>query len=267
MIRREFADETLMAFADGEVDDVTAAAIEKTMEPDVARQVNLFLETRIQAKEALRPVLDEPVPDRLSQSVWRMIDEAKRRSAPSHASEGARVIAFRANENRVPSRLQRSLMMPLAASLVATAFSIGGYLLGIGMQGQPQGLEVAGLDSPALSEALGQVASGEETVLAGSTDRIRVIATFRDGTGSLCREFEIESANRSAVTAVACRSNDIWAVNFAVAGSAADGGYAPASSMEALDAYLAAAGAHQPMSREDEAAALRLLGSLGQAEE
>ncbi|AFL50991.1 anti-sigma factor RsiW [Sinorhizobium fredii] len=258
MIRCEFADETLMAFADGELDDATAATIEKAMEPDIASQVALFLEARIQAKEALRPVLDEPVPDRLSQSVWRMIDDAKRRSAPSHASEAARVVAFEAKENRV--RLQRSWIMPLAASLVAIAFGIGGYSLGIGMQDQSQGLNVTGLNGPALSDALGQIASGAEAVLAGSSDRIRVVASFRDESGSLCREFEIEAANRSTVIAVACRSNDVWAVNFAVAASAADGGYAPASSMGSLDAYLAAAGAHEPLSREDEATALRLLG-------
>ncbi|TIM62469.1 MAG: anti-sigma factor, partial [Mesorhizobium sp.] len=51
-----------MAFADGELDDATAAAIEKAMQPDIASRVALFLETRIQVKEALMSVLDEPVP-------------------------------------------------------------------------------------------------------------------------------------------------------------------------------------------------------------
>ncbi|WP_419696239.1 anti-sigma factor family protein [Mesorhizobium muleiense] len=259
MIRREFADETLMAFADGELDDATAAAIEKAMQPDIASRVALFLETRIQVKEALMPVLDEPVPDRLSQSVQRMIDEAERRSVPSPASEGARVVAFRARDNQAMRRPQASWIMPLAASLVAVVFGFGGYFFGFASQNQPHGLEVAGQDSP-LSEALGQVASGEEAVLAGSTDRIRAVATFRDGTGSLCREFEIDSANRSTVISVACHSDHGWAVNFAVVAPARDGGYAPASSSEALDSYLAATGAHEPLSREDEAAALRSLG-------
>lgn len=259
MIRCEFADETLMAFADRELDDATAAAIEKAMQPDIASRVALFLETRIQVKEALMPVLDEPVPDRLSESVQRMIDEARRRSVPSHASEGARVVAFRAGDNQAMRRPQGSWIMPLAASLVAVVFGFGGYLFGFAIQNQPHGLEVAGQDSP-LSEALGQVASGEETALAGSTDRIRAVATFRDGTGSLCREFEIDSANRSTVISVACYSDNAWAVNFAVVAPARDGGYAPASSTEALDSYLAATGAHEPLSREDEAAALRSLG-------
>jgi anti-sigma factor RsiW len=262
MIRCEFADETLMAFADGELDDATAAAIEKAMQPDIASRVALFLETRIQVKEALMPVLDEPVPDRLSESVQRMIDEARRRSVPSHASEGARVVAFRARHNQAMPRPRGSWIMPLAASLVAVALGVGGYFFGFGSQNQPHGLEVAGQDSPALSEALGQVASGEEAALAGSTDRIRVVATFRDGTGSLCREFEIDSANRSTVISVACHSDHGWAVNFAVVAPARDGGYAPASSTEALDSYLAATGALEPLSREDEATALRSLGKV-----
>ncbi|WP_329608768.1 anti-sigma factor [Mesorhizobium muleiense] len=248
-----------MAFADGELDDATAAAIEKAMQSDIASRVALFLETRVQAKEALGPVLDEPVPDRLSQSVQRMIDEARRRSVPSDASERAHVVAFRARDNRAMPRPQASWIMPLAASLVAVVFGCGGYFFGFASQNQPHGLEVAGQDSP-LSEALGQVASGEEAVLAGSTDRIRAVATFRDGAGSLCREFEIDSANRSTVISVACHSNHGWAVNFAVVAPARDGGYAPASSSEALDSYLAATGAHEPLSREDEAAALRSLG-------
>ncbi|TIQ93564.1 MAG: anti-sigma factor, partial [Mesorhizobium sp.] len=106
-----------MAFADGELDDATAAAIENAMQPDIASQVALFLETRIQVKEALMPVLDEPVPDRLSQSVQRMIDEARRRSVPSHASQRARVVAFGAGDNRAMPRPQGSWIMPLAASL------------------------------------------------------------------------------------------------------------------------------------------------------
>lgn len=265
MISREFDDETLMAFADGELDEETAAAVEKAMATNegLARRVALFVQTRVQVKEALRPLLEEPVPERLSQSVRRLIDEAKRHGFPSDDSETPRVVALKANDNRVPSLLQRSWIMPLAASLIAIACGIGGYVVGIGAQ-DPDGLEVAGLNSPALSEALRLQPSGEETVLTGSNDRFRVVASFRDESGSLCREFEINSASRSTVISVACLSNDAWAVNFAVVAPAGDGGYAPASSMEALDSYLAASGAHEPLSGEDEAAALR---SLGQAQE
>jgi anti-sigma factor RsiW len=267
MISREFDDETLMAFADGELDEEIAAAVERAMETndDLTRRVARFLHIRVEVKEALRPLLEEPVPERLSQSVRRMIDDAKRHGVPSDDSEvPPRVVRLRANDNRVPSLLQRSWITPLAASLVAIACGVGGYLAGIGTQDPQGGLEVAGLNSQALTETLRRLPSGEETVLADSNDRIRMVASFRDESGAFCREFEVDSANRSTVISVACLSNDAWAVNFAVVAPAGDGGYAPASSMEALDSYLAASGAHEPLSREDEAAALR---SLGQAQE
>jgi anti-sigma factor RsiW len=261
MIVREFDDRTLMAFADGELDDETAAAVEKAMETDddLAGRVALFLDTRVRAKEALQPLLDEPVPEALGQSVRRMADEAKQRGA-SRDEGTARVVVSGLPGGRVLPLRQRRWVMPLAASVAAAAvavvFGIGGYLAGIGTGGAPQGLGVAGLDSPALSEALGRVASGEQAVLADSGDRIRAVASFRDANGALCREFEVDTAAGSSVVSVACRADGAWSVRFAVVAPVRDGGYAPASSMEALDAYLASAGAHEPLSREDEAEAL-----------
>ncbi|MGK9168139.1 hypothetical protein KXR53_17650 [Inquilinus limosus] len=256
MTARAFDDQTLMAFADGELDDETAAAVEKAIETDdeLAGRVALFLETRGRAKEALAPLLEEPVPEALSRSVRRMADEARSRGAPSDGGEVVRVLP--ATGRRAPSLRHRPWAMPLAASFAAIVFGLGGYLVGIGVQGTPQGLEMAGLSSPAISEALGRVASGETAVLAGSNDRLRAIASFRDAGGALCREFEVDTAGGATVISVACRSNDAWSVRFAVAAPAGEGGYAPASSTEALDAYLAAIGAHEPLSREDEAKAL-----------
>ncbi|WP_342241468.1 anti-sigma factor family protein [Inquilinus sp. OTU3971] len=257
MIAREFDDRTLMAFADGELDDETAAAVEKAMETDddLAGRVALFLDTRARAKESLQPLLDEPVPEALGQSVRRMVDEAKQRGV-SRDEGAAHVAAPGAAGGRALPLRQRRWIVPLAASVAAIAFGVGGYLAGVGTGDAPQGLSVAGLGSPALSEALGRVASGEDSVLAGSGDRIRAVASFRDANGVLCREFEVDTAAGSSVVSVACRADGAWSVRFAVVAPVRDGGYAPASSMEALDAYLASAGAHEPLSREDEAEAL-----------
>jgi anti-sigma factor RsiW len=253
MIARAFDDRTLMAFADGELDDETAAAIEQAMatDDDLAGRVALFLDTRIQAKDALRPLVDEPVPEALSRSVRRMADEARSRS---ETAAPAATIATAARTR--PPVARRPWLMPLAASLAAIVFGLGGYLIGAGDGSAPQGFAVAGLGSPALSEALGQVPSGQEAVLANSGGRLRAVASFRDAGGVLCREFEVDTAADSSVVSVACREDDAWSVRFAVVAPVRDGGYAPASSMEALDAYLASAGAHEPLSPADEAAAL-----------
>lgn len=252
MIAREFDDRTLMAFADGELDDETAAAVEQAMatDDDLAGRVALFLDTRIQAKDALRPLVEEPVPEALGRSVRRMVDEAKSRQGTA-----AQIGSIAAAGRTRPSPMRRPWIMPLAASVAAVVFGLGGYLIGMGGRDAPQGFAVAGLSSPALSEALGRVPSGGDAVLAGSGDRLRAVASFRDAGGALCREFEVDSAG-SSVVSVACRADGAWSVRFAVVAPARDGGYAPASSMEALDAYLASAGAHEPLSPADEAAAL-----------
>jgi hypothetical protein len=56
--------------------------------------------------------------------------------------------------------------------------------------------------------------------------------------------------------AVACHGGGAWDVPFTVAAGQADGGYAPASSLEALDAYLAAVGAGPPLEPAAEREAL-----------
>jgi hypothetical protein len=91
------------------------------------------------------------------------------------------------------------------------------------------------------------VPAGGETAVGD--DRFRAIATFRVDGGGLCREFEVDHADASSVVAVACRVDDEWRVTFTVASAATTEGYAPVSSLEALEGYLAAVGAAPPLSR------------------
>ena len=84
-----------------------------------------------------------------------------------------------------------------------------------------------------------------------------MIASFRDVDDQLCREFEIDRPDRTTFVSVACRAGGTWSVQFTVAAASQnDSGYAPASSLEALDAYLQAVGAGEPLSEAAEKAAL-----------
>ncbi len=154
----------------------------------------------------------------------------------------------------------RRWTLPLAASIAAVVGGIGGYLLALPGAPEQNSLHVAGINSPALGEALATVASGQEQELPETSQRFRAIATFRDSAGALCREFEVDSPDRSTVISVACRSGNAWQVSFAVVAAGTDAGYAPASSTEALDAYLTAIAAQAPMEEGEEAQALRELG-------
>ncbi|MEI8701205.1 MAG: anti-sigma factor [Mesorhizobium sp.] len=251
MTEETFSDEILMRFADGELDPETVARIEQAMEIDdrLVTRVGMFIETRAQAQAALKPLLDEPVPEKLVAAVEQMV-EAKRAS-----EKAASVLPFGGGRMAgPPSRSQ--WLLPIAASLAAVVGALAGYWAAGTNERAQGGLWVAGVIRPALGQALETVESGKEIKLAGISDRFRAIATFRNDSQDLCREFEVDSQDRSTVMSVACRSGDEWRVSFAVVAPGDAGGYAPASSAEALDAYLSAIEAGTPMSAEEEIQAL-----------
>jgi anti-sigma factor RsiW len=252
-----FSDEMLMRFADGELDADEMAVIEQAMatNDNLVARVAMFIETKAEAQSALKPLLDEPVPEKLKATVEAMI-EAKR-AQEKHAEDKpvTTVMPFEVRKAAAKPTV-RQWTLPLAASLAAVIGGLAGYWsANTGDRGQG-GLWVAGVIRPALGEALATVESGKEIRLAGISDRFRVIATFRNSAQDVCREFEVDSADRSTVVSVACRSGDEWRVSFAVVALGDAQGYAPASSTEALDAYLAAIEAGESLSAEDEATAL-----------
>jgi anti-sigma factor RsiW len=258
MTKADFSDEILMRFADGELDPETSARIEHALETDddLLARLALFTETRAQTQAALKPLLDEQVPDHLVAAVQRMVDEKR---AGSNKTSPADVVPFRKRAHASP--LNGKWALPIAASLVAALLGgLAGHWLSSNNGRAADGLQVAGVGGgPALVEALTTSPAGTETRLPGSNQRFRVIATFRDSQETLCREFEVDSPDRSTVISVACHSDDQWRVSFAVVAPGNSDGYAPASSTEALDAYLAAINAGAPMSAEEEEKALRTI--------
>jgi hypothetical protein len=114
---------------------------------------------------------------------------------------------------------------------------------------------VALIDAPGVTDALSTLASGEETELVGGAGTFRAVSSFVDGGDRLCREFEYAATGRAYV-AVACREEADWSLAFAMGTGGETGGYVPASSLETLDSYLTAIDAGQPLSLDDEAAAL-----------
>ncbi|ASY72244.1 anti-sigma factor [Sinorhizobium fredii USDA 205] len=256
MTRTDFSDEILMRFADGELDAEISAEIEREMETDDAlvARLALFIETRHAAKIAMQPLLEEPLPAELTAAVERVI--AAKTSAQNESGASVLPFARRAANDRRASRW----LAPVAASLAAVIAGFGGYWLGRGGQPTAEGvLPPTALSSPALEEALETVVSGEERQLSGPNQRFRAIATFRDNDQALCREFEVDSPDRSTVVSVACRAGAEWRVTFAVVARGDSGGYAPASSTETLDAYLTAINAGAPLEAEEEA---KVLGGL-----
>lgn len=240
-------EEMLMAYADGQLSPAEAAEVEKAMADDeaIAARVAVFADSRKEMQRAFGTAA--PVPDALADQI-RAMARADAMERGSRA-EVAKIVTLADRRRTVPF-----WQLPLAASVALGLGFLGGWL-GAPEDGAASGFQIADLDDPALVSALGRMRSGER--LAVGDGELAVIASFRDGDGVLCREFEHDAAGGRTVVAVACHEGDAWEIGFAVTAAAADaGGYAPASSLEALDAWLNATEAGAPLSDDEEAAAL-----------
>jgi anti-sigma factor RsiW len=245
-------DQQLMAYIDGALAPDEAATVEQALavDEDLAAKAAAFADSAALAKRALGTA--PPVPDSLAAAIRAMAEaDAARRQAL--AAPTAQVFDLAARRKTVPF-----WQLPLAASIALTVGVFGGWL------GKPQGeaasgLAIAAIDEAALVEALTTVKSGERADIGGGAE-FAAITTFRDGNGQLCREFEHDQAEGGTVVAVACKDDATWAIRLAVAAVATDAvGYAPASSLDTLDAWLSATEAGAPLSDDEEAAALAAL--------
>jgi hypothetical protein len=210
-----FSDETVMAYADGELDAATRAALEAAMALDaqLAQRVARHRALRGRLRAALDPVLDEPLPERLLASV-------RGAPAPPHAAD---VIALK--RKAVP-RWSWPQWGAIAASLV------GGALLGPLLLRAPADGALVSRDgqvpaSGALARALtGQLASSQPP---GAPVQIGV--SFRAGNGDYCRTFVLRGT--SALAGLACRGQEAWRLEVLAqnpAQPAAAAGYRPAGS-------------------------------------
>ncbi|MGE6781896.1 anti-sigma factor family protein [Ensifer adhaerens] len=258
----EFSDEILMAFADGELDEETTRRVEAALETDddVMARVAMFMETRAAASDALKPVLDEPVPDELVAKVRAMAAAAggAARTADAPVTGDDNVVAFRRPQDQAaalrggPSRL----LMAMAASLLVVVGGAGGYLLRGGGLADAGSIQVAGTIGPALSAILDQAASGEDVVVGEGQGTVRLVSAFELGSGQLCREYELTQPGEPGLVSVACRKANVWQTRLAVARPEGGDGYAPASSLETVDAFLTSIGAGQPLDADAEKKAL-----------
>ncbi len=246
-------DEKLMAYADGELNAAEAAEVERAMAEDeaLALRVTLFAGSRKAVREAAMAT-PLAVPEALAEKV--------RALGAAHAA--GRAAAEKAPDKIVDLSARRrpagSWQLPLAASIALAIGAIGGWIVAHSST-TPAGLEIAALGDPAIVEALSTLPSGERQVLDNG-NQFAAIASFEDGGGRFCREFEYDQVSGTTLVAVACHDQTHWDVRFAIAAPAATPGlYAPASSLETLDAYLSATGAGAPLSTADEAAALSAL--------
>jgi hypothetical protein len=179
----KFSQETLMAYADGELDAETRRAIEAEMavDPQVAQEVEKHRALRVDVGQAFAGVLTEQVPARLLRTATKAKAMPRRQwSWPEWTS--------------------------IAASLLIGVF--GGYLML--RPDRVSGIIASGADghviaSGALAQALSEQLSSDD----GSA--VDIGLSFRTKSGEYCRTFATHA--EAQVVGFACRAADVWRID------------------------------------------------------
>mgnify|MGYP001810487300 CR=1 FL=1 len=266
---RRWTDEHLSAFIDGALEPHDADALMDELSRDDALAARLadLTEANAAISGAFDAPLHEPAPERLralveayapppasSTPAAEVVDLAARRAAASAAVGEKRAGSAAAG----PAPAWR---MPIAAGLaLAVGAVIGAQVAGFGGERRLVQLEAALIErGDPLHRALSSTPSAQSMQLAGGA-QVRPVLSFMDGSGRLCREFEMAS-NASMALGVACRNDADWRLELLV--PAADRptgatGYVQASGYNeaAVDAVLTRLKAGEPLSADAEAKAL-----------
>ncbi|RIV90667.1 anti-sigma factor [Aurantiacibacter xanthus] len=212
------SDEQLAAFADGELtgDEQAAVAAAVAADPALAQAVARHRALREKLAARFAPVLDEPLPARLTASLAPL--QAPSQTAPSADN----VVPF-------PARARRRWGWAVAPALAASlALAIFLPRTGDGPAGAVDGVLAQTLDRQLVADQ------------SGDADP-RILLSFRRSGGDYCRAFA-----GSAQSGIACREDGGWHMVETAAGGAGQGtAYRQAGSSElmALAQEMAVGGA------------------------
>jgi hypothetical protein len=216
-------DETLMAFADGELDAATRAEVEAALrdDPDLAKRVARHVALRQRVRVAYSSELTEPVPPRL-------LDAARRASAP-----GGNVVNLQDARNaksRDTSDVEtRAVSWRPAAAIAASV--IVGFALGYAnrFQGLSGGPLVRGSDGALTANGtLAKALSTQLTATQGAQSEVHIGVSFLAKSGEYCRTFFLRGA--ISPSGLACRHGEQWRVEtLGQASDVADTGYRTAA--------------------------------------
>ncbi|MFM9864284.1 MAG: anti-sigma factor family protein [Micropepsaceae bacterium] len=227
----EIDEQTLMAFADGELDAAAAAEVRDALEHDAALQTRLdrLHEMDGMLRAAISPGSD--IPSRFA----RLLKPA----TPAVNIPRAWVPAGAA----IAAGLAILMMGAVLSSPTAWLQQTGG------------GLAIAG----PVAEAVATAPSG--SIFESGALRVRPVVSFTDGSGRSCRDLNVRDGDRAA-RIIACRDRQsgTWLVEAMSNAAAAESGdvYRPAGAEKSpvIDAALRGLGAKAPMGSQEEAAAI-----------
>jgi len=223
----KFSDETLMAYADGELDDDQRAAIERALgaDPALAERVAQHQALRSDVFAAFAPILDEAVPPALTAAA--MPDKV----ADLNAARAARVEQAAVARRRWSWPEWGAIAAMLAVGVLAGSQIGGGGDAALTLAQGAGGKLVA----------RGQLATALSQQLAASEGAVHIGVSFAARDGSLCRSFVMHGT-----AGLACRNGNDWQVPVmaeAAGGAAGEyrqaGSAMPSAVLDAIDARIA----------------------------
>jgi Anti-sigma factor NepR len=223
--------ERLSAYLDGALspDEASALELELAQNPQLADQLAQLSAADAALRQAFGGVVDEPVPERLSD----LLEKPRTAEVYNLAKERAK----RAERTKLPARFDWRAGVAIAATLLIGIFSFSQVSEGPGSRGDP------------IQVALDTTASGTKASLKdGRTLTPRL--SFAAADGRYCREFAL-----GVQDGIACNGKEGWKIEALVKGSsgdAAEGGYATAGGSTALDSVYRRLGAGEPVSVAEE---------------
>ena len=220
-----YDEETLMAYADGELDDSLNAEISAAIgrDPALAQRVQRHRALRAEVAAAYSNVLGQPLPERLL-------------AAAGAPPPRAQVLQFARKPAGAAPRWGSREWLALAASLVL------GMLLSWRFIAPSQGaLVTASNGALVASGALARALDSQLASSQGSEEPVQIGLTFRSQDGSYCRSFTLKSASTAGL---ACRDSGEWRIPVTAAVTRSEASVRQASSppeavLSAIEARIA----------------------------
>lgn len=239
--RRQFTNEELMTFADGEADPALKSALAAALERDraLAERLEIFRSTARSLKHAFPPQTDREADRKIAAA---MQEALRAENATAHRESS--IIAFPARRTLFENRWVGAA----AAAVILGIGLVSGYLAG---QRTLPAVQFAAGAAADMAEAFAKLASGSSVQVEGG--KLTLIATYRSARGELCREYELDAPAPGKMTGLACIHANEWRTIAQIFSETEGAGYIPAGEDELVEALAARAGMTGPLTEAEEA--------------
>ncbi|HWK75064.1 MAG TPA: hypothetical protein VNQ81_12375 [Povalibacter sp.] len=213
----EFSDETLMAYADGELDDETRRAVEQAMaaDPKIAQQIAHHRELQASLRNAFDDALTEEAPDRLlvTAGTAPAANESRPVSTdtldPAPAADESPISSIDAAPAARADKPKRRWSWPEWGA-VAASLLLGLLIARSPLLAGPGNSIVAQHGRIVAGGALAAALTGQPGGARIEGSPIRIGLSFHEKSGNYCRTFTVE--DQAALAGLACREANAWRV-------------------------------------------------------